>query len=717
MSYAFFRREWPRLGLLALVAALVWLGATNRWTPSAWATPASYSVDALETLARFQVSAENGLGFNWSPTVQRLGAPWGADWSAYPLPDAPWYWLAGRLVNLLGLIPASNAMLLLAHVLAVLSFYLCARALNHRVAFAAGAALLFGFSYSIFHRGLSHHSFALACTVPPGLLVVWWTGSGRRLWQMCRTWIATGVISAIIGTASPYFIFLYLQLLVLALLYRWHTQKSLASLQAGGFAIAVCLLVFVTVNFPALLSTVGAAQDTVIRRNYAGTEIYGLKPIELVIPPPTHRWPAAAALGRNYGGATQLQGELFTSYLGLIGIFSAGLMLATFIGRLARQRAGFRPAHATLSLWIIALAMVGGINALLALAGLDQFRAGNRYSIHLLALALLFFSGWATRHLRLWSAFKAWSATVLIIGLGLWDQAPPLPSHAHQNSLRDLATADQLAGTQLAELLPAQAKIFQLPATVFPEAGPQRGMSDYEHLRLLLGTQTQRFSYGALAGSLPQLWTEHAASLPPPALIATLEQAGFAALLVDLRAYTHETDLIQAFNSLGYAATPLAGRPELALVRLNPVSNPTPPDLASMIISPRWAETAPAGTVSAHALIGWFDLEIHGNQRWRWAGREAVLGLWNGQDTVQMVNLTARVSGISPGRLTLTLNGVEVRRIELQRTPIDLTELSFSLPPGSSQLKWHFDGRLVRPGGDPRTLGFQVEALQIHPTH
>jgi hypothetical protein len=674
-------------------------------------------VDALETLARFQVSAENGLDFNWSPTVQRLGAPWGADWSAYPLPDAPWYWLAGRLVNLLGLIPASNAMLLLAHVLAVLSFYLCARALNHRVAFAAGAALLFGFSYSIFYRGLSHHSFALAYTVPPGLLVVWWTGASRRLWQARRTWIATGVISAVIGTASPYFIFLYLLLLVLAMLYRWHTQRSLISLQTGGFAMAVCLVVFLTVNYPALLSTVGAGQDTLIKRNYAGTEIYGLKPIELVIPPPHHRWPAAATLGRNYAGATQLQGELFASYMGLIGIFATGLMLATFIARLARQRAGLRPSHTTLSVWIIALSMVGGINALLALAGLDQFRAGNRFSIHLLALALLFFSGWATRHLRHWSALKSGSASVLVIGLGLWDQAPPLPSAAHQNSLRDLGSADQLAGTQLADQLPSQAKIFQLPATVFPEAGPQRGMSDYEHLRLLLGTQTLRFSYGALAGSLPQLWAEHAASLPPPALIATLEQAGFAALLVDLRAYTQETDLIQAFNSLGYSATPLAGRPELALVRLNPVSSPALPDLASMIIRPRWAASAPAVAVAAHAFSGWFDLESHGSQRWRWAGREAVLGLWNGQDTVQIVNLTARVSSLSPGRLTLTLNGNEVRRVELQQTPMDLTELSFSLPPGSSQLKWHFDGRLVRPDGDPRTLGFQVEALQIHPTN
>lgn len=717
MSSAFFRHGWPRLGLLAVVAAIMWMTATNRWTATDWATPASYHVDALETLARFQLSAEHGATFTWSPNAKRLGAPWGADWSAYPMPDAPWYWLAGRLVNPLGLIPASNAMLLLAHVLAVLAYYACARALRHRVVFAAGAALLFGFSYSIFHRGLSHHSFALAYTVPLAFLVTWWIGGGRQLWQRRSTWIAAGVIAALIGTASPYFVFLFLQLVALALLYQGFTHRHRPSLLGGGFTLAVCLLAFVTVNFPALLATFGNDPATAITRNYAGTEIYGLKPIELLIPPSTHRCSVAAELGRTYAGATHLRGELFTSYLGLIGLLAMGLMLAGFGRRLLLQRAGLRPAHAPLSLWIVLLAMVGGLNALFALAGLDHFRAGNRYSIHLLALALFFLSGWATVHLRHWSNLKAWLATLLLVGIGLWDQAPPPPSSAHQDSLRRLSAADRAAGIQLANLLSADAKVFLLPATVFPEGGPRHNMGDYEHLRLFLGTNSLQFSYGALTGLPTRFWAEHVSSLSPTTLVASLEQAGFAALLIDRRAYADEaTGLTHSLAVAGYPATKLDARPELTLVVLKPVAQPALPDLSVLKIRPYWNAADAPGAISLHAQSGWFDLEMQAGNSWRWAGRRAVLGLWNDTDSDQPVMLTGRVQPASAGRLLLTFNGLNVREFKLHRAAVELGGLQLTLPPGPSRLEWHFDGRLVRPPGDPRALGFQVENLGVHTT-
>jgi hypothetical protein len=502
--------------------------------------------------------------------------------------------------------------------------FTCApRALRHRILFAAAAALLFGFSYSIFHRGLSHHSFALAYTVPPALLVAWWIGGARQLWRSRRTWIAAGGIAALIGTASPYFVFLFLQLAALALFYQWFTHQKRLSLLGGGATIMVCLLVFIAVNFPALQSAAGSDPAATLARNYAGTEIYGLKPIELLIPPATHRWSAAAALGRAYAGATHLRGELFTAYLGWIGLGAAGLMLAAFGRRLLQQRAGFRPAHAPLSLWIVAFAMVGGLNALFALAGLDHFRAGNRYSIHLLALALFFLSGWATLHLHSWSNFKAGLAALGLLGLGLWDQAPPPPASLHQSSLHGLAAADRAVGTELGQLLPAEAKIFQLPATVFPEAGPRGGMGDYEHLRLLLGDPRMHFSYGALAGSKPQLWAEHVAGLPALSMVVALEQAGFSALLIDRRAYPDAAhQLLTTLASAGYPTQPLAPRPELALIRIRPHATPRLPDLSSAQIHPVWNPAASPSLVTLHAVSGWFARETPGGH-WLAMGRTA----------------------------------------------------------------------------------------------
>lgn len=696
----------------------MWMTATNRWTATDWATPAAYNVDALETLARFQVSAEQGAGLIWSPEIGRLGAPWTADWSAYPLPDAPWYWLAGRLVNLLGLIPASNVMLLLAHVCAVLAFYLCARALRHRPIIAVGAALIFGFCHSIFHRGLSHHSFALAFSVPPALLLAWWIGGGRQLWHKRSYWIATGAIAAVIGAGSPYFVFLFFQLLALALAYQWFTARRRDNLLAGAAAFVICLAVFALFNAASLHAALTSGHPAALARNYAGTEVYGLKPIELLLPPDTHRWDFAADLGRTYGSFTQLPGEISAPYLGIIGIGALILMFGAFAGRLLRGRAGLRPAHAPLGLWIIGFAMVGGLNSLLAFGGLDHFRAGNRYSIHLLALALFFAGNWASRITRTWPAGRVCALVLPLVLLGLWDQIPKRPSAATRAALHAAALADRTAGNYLETQLPPGAQIFQLPATIFPEAGPRGGMNDYEHLRLFLGSSTLRFAHGALAGSAAQFWAAHTASLSVRDLVRELEQAGFAALLIDRRAYPQDAaDLTRGLQAAGYPVEPLPGRPELSFALLHPSAQPALPDLTRMDIQPLWNPSAPTRALSLHALEGWFAAENADGRHWRWAGSQATLGIANATGAPQTLVLLGNVQTVSPGRLVLRLNGVEVRRYDFAREPVKLDGLELRVSAGPSLLEWHFEGRLARARGDPRELGFQVTDLAFDPAH
>ncbi len=91
--------------------------------------------------------------------------------------------------------------------------------------------------------------------------------------------------------------------------------------------------------------------------------------------------------------------------------------------------------------------------------------------------------------------------------------------------------------------------------------------------------------------------------------------------------------------------------------------------------------------------------------------------MWNDSDTVQNVTLTAHVQSVSTGQLLLTFNHAEVRRLSLNQESASLIHLILTLPPGASQLEWHFDGRLVRPQDDPRQLGFQVTDLTLVPTH
>ena len=223
-----------RWSLLLAASVSVWSWATGLWRLAGWQVPAAYGIDALEVLARLKLSGERGLAFFFDKTMPALGAPWSADWSSYPMPDAPLFVLFGKIGAVIGLIPASNLALLFAHVSAVAVFYLCSRALGHRAVFAAGAALLFGFSFYLLHRSLPHFSFTLAYVVPAQLLSAWLIGSGHRL-LLRRPWqwfcLATAIAT---GMGNPYFGFAYGQLMVLALVYQAATSRRRHNLRFGG---------------------------------------------------------------------------------------------------------------------------------------------------------------------------------------------------------------------------------------------------------------------------------------------------------------------------------------------------------------------------------------------------------------------------------------------------------------------------------------------------
>jgi len=246
-----------RLPLLLAVGALIWLYATGLWRLSTWKVPAAYEIDALETLARLKLSGAMGWEFLVDKTMPRLAAPWVADWSAYPMPDVPVFILFGKIAGVIGLVESSNLALLGAHLSAVATFYLCSRALGHRALFAAGGALLFGFNTYLFHRGLSHFSFALAYLVPAQFLSAWLIGSGNLIlarphWRwFC---LATAVATAI---GNPYFGFGYCQLLALALVYQSATTRNRKNITLGLACLGVFAASLIAMNYSSLLAMLG----------------------------------------------------------------------------------------------------------------------------------------------------------------------------------------------------------------------------------------------------------------------------------------------------------------------------------------------------------------------------------------------------------------------------------------------------------------------------
>ncbi len=702
-----------RLPALLAFAALIWITATGHWTLASWQTPVSYSVDALEVLARVKLSGDAGFGILFNKLMPHLGAPWQADWSAYPMPDAIVFIVFGKLAKITGLIAASNLALLAAHLAAIATFYACSRALGHRSAYSAAAALLFGFSFYNRHRGLSHYSFTLSYVVPAQFLCAWLIGSSQQFLKF-RGWRLLCFATAIAtGTGSPYFSFGFCQLLVLALIYQAATRRERSNLRVGLACVAVLAATVVATNYSAILRLY-EGEHAVLERNYASTEIYGLRPIELLVPPPAHRWAFAASIGAGYAADTSFKGELFFPYLGIVGIGGLIVLGITATKAAIQRRLGLRPSHAALFGWLTLFFMVGGLNGLLALTGIDLFRAGNRYSIYLLALTLFALASWSsrrTRHLPIWLTTVF---AILVTMIGLWDQLPRRAFAADRANLLKKVSDDQFVAGQLDQQLPVGADVFQLPVVPFLEQPPVNGMDDYELFRPWLFSESTRFSYGLLAGEKALRWEKWIADRPVAEMCTALEKTGYAAIYLHKKAYADAgAALRHQLIALGYKQIVNTGD-HLAFA-LHPSSSPVLPDVSADWLADPWAgSTNPPDDLQFLAEKGWFKIERNNADVWRWAGHDATLSIWNPASQSVAVSIEFSVSTFRSGELTASMSDRPLWHVAAGQMPAGMVNLALTLHPGTNRIYFHFTGPVARPSAmDRRQLGFRLLNLQL----
>ena len=125
--------------LLVAVITLAWAHFHQAWTWREWTSPSTLSGDILEIYARVQAASEDliqpFLGF---ARIDRLAAPFTADWSAYPTPDALTFCLAGALARAVGVAGAVNLLALTITVINALALYAVARWLRWRVEWRVG---------------------------------------------------------------------------------------------------------------------------------------------------------------------------------------------------------------------------------------------------------------------------------------------------------------------------------------------------------------------------------------------------------------------------------------------------------------------------------------------------------------------------------------------------------------------------------------------------
>lgn len=588
--------SWLPPAMLIVVVALAWCTGNDRWSPASWGVPTAYlepdKGDVVHALAMMKAVGEGEfVPLAWKQ-VDALGAPATANWNDWPLVEELLVVFYGLLGSLFGLFGGLNVGTLLAHLTAAATFYIVARWEDCDRLWAFVAALAFGLAPFIFAQSPFHITTEYVWHVPLFLPIWRWIGSEPGIaWGSGRFWfaIAVGIIS---GLQSPYWTNILCQLTLLGAGVVYWRHRSGPALKSALAVIGAAAAAFALMNLDTWTYRLAHGPNPgALSREYKWMEIYGLKLVDLVIPPITHhsRAFAAFATAHRVGNPAQgippaspLQDE--GSYLGIVGLLALGWLAWTAIADAVKGRANDIPLAAWQVLWIVLCFTTGGLNAILGVFGFTLFRTGQRYSLVILAIVLLY----AAQRMTAWQKAAAshagpggvslggLAAAAAICGLVLWDQVPRAPAAEITAGIARQVAADREFTAKMEAVLPDGAMVFQLPVMDFPES-PQPGIPSYDHFRPYLYSSNLRYSFGSMKGREREKWQAavqgklfEAATLDREAGMIRVNQAnaraavdelkrlGFAAIYINRNGFPDRGKGIEeALLELGYAKPPI----------------------------------------------------------------------------------------------------------------------------------------------------------------
>ncbi len=576
-----FRPDLLRALALALITGLLWCAIYHRWSAQEWQTPLAYTAepdksDVISLLAAVKLASHGNFTPFFFIDVPQLGAPFAGNWNDYPTTEKPLFCFAGLLATGLGLFAAANVTLLIVQMLAAVSFYAACRLLGASWIWAAAGGLIFACSRFVFAQGLHHLTVSTYWHVPFCLLVAEWLFQKESIRFGERRFLFALAVAVVTGVQHVYYTNMFIQLVMIAgLLQGWRQGwrallPPVAIAAAAGFA-------FLLMNASTFLyHLVHGANSVAVSRDYHWLEVYGLKIVDFVVPPPDHCVPFLAAWGAAHLKEIYLApGEWPPSaYLGVAGLAALGWLTLLSLWRAVENRR--LPLETWFVLWIILYATVGGLNSILGVLGIEIFRTTTRYSIFILCVVLMF----AVRRLSALERIPrplAIIAAIVVVLVAITDQTPPWLSADDVAVTAKAVDSDRAFVRDMEQHLPDGAMVFELPVMQFPES-PAPGLSPYDELRPFLFSDRLRFSFGSDKGRPQASWTDGLAHSTLAEIVQKLEAYGFGAIYINLAGFGAQgPEVIKQLQALGLTSMIQNDRGDLACVFLKPSPNPVLP--------------------------------------------------------------------------------------------------------------------------------------------
>lgn len=698
---ALLRREVLPALALAIAVVLIFAVAYDKLTWEALRIPVVYDSDGLAAIAIATGFAyEDGVSLLGPKDPEHLGAPFTGNWNDYPQIEDVLFWFWGGLIRIFGTGLGMNLALFLAHVANGLGAYAALRWLGVPRWTAAAAGLLFGVSFYSFARSMGHITLTVCPHVPFAVALPLRASQEDRFLLSRFRLTAFLFFSLLTGLLNPYYSFLFCQFLFLLFLYKlWQRHPDAWRWALGPLAVFLAALLMVS---DSLFSRWRDGPNPgALTRNFDSLLIYALHLPDLFLPHLHTFKPWQHFAIRNYyaqGG--WLLGEASMAYIGLVGLAGFGLLFwRGFLAPPHPSRGLHRTALAGVS-WTLAYALAGGLNLFLGIGGLLLFRGTNRFSIFLYAFALIAVALFI-RDRRTAAQRALWCAILVVVGV--WDQISTTQMgifRQYNPIYREAFLSDEAFGRELDARLQPGDMVHLMPAMDFPEVPPIHQLPDYDPFRTYLFCRDAHFSYGSHKGRPRDSWKMGVEFLRGAELTSTLEQMGFAGLVVHRLGYPDGgaavLESLQAHLPPGSLFSSPAG--DKVFVALQP--SPHPGNLITLLYGPEFT-----------------GFERDETATWSWACRSsATLSLINPDNREKTAHLEFFLEAMAVGQFEFLLNDTVLHTVPADiRFQVELDSLI--LRPGLNTFTIRSTVEPTLPASnDPRQLTFRIMNCRVRET-
>lgn len=445
------------------------------------------------------------------------------------------------------------------YVFYLLTFFTTATAMNflfHSISknyvFQFVFSVIFAIAPYHFYRGLGHITLSNYMAVPLGIFLAYTIYRWNEKKRTKGSIIGLFLTATFVGMGNVYYSFFSMIMMGTALILVMLKDKTLKYLWKQGFLLYNVMICFLLGVAPKVFYGIKYGSNAEAGKRLAvESEYYGMKIVQLLLPPSYSRISTLSSITSNYtttfpGVTENLMASLgITATIGFLGLCL--YFFVSYFGETDHLKNNQLLKLTSVFILILVLySTVGGFGTIFSMFITPQIRCLNRASIFILGLSLvgivLFMDNLQKKKYRYLAALIAFGM-LLMSG---YEDVLVFPSE-WQKTDQMIAADYQEFFHKMEDSLDTGAMVYQLPYTDFPEVVPVHNMYDYTHLIGYLNTDDLKWSYGGVKGRNKQAKELFVDDGVTETFVQGIQQAGFEAVYIDTNAYADGGVFINSF--------------------------------------------------------------------------------------------------------------------------------------------------------------------------